>query len=337
MNFGYVFDEGFTVPAAVSIYSLLYNNRHMDEIKLYILDDGIEEESRKKLTRMVKKFKREIVFVDVKDANKKLSETTKYNWNGRYSTYLRLMLNSLLPGNDEVIIMIDGDTIVNGRYEYFESLDLDGYLCAMALESGPNIYHKMSGLGNHEFYNGGLIAIDLKKWREEKAEEQILNYLTNVRDKNMLTDEDVLSNLFKGKIKRIPIENNFLTPYYLYASKFYYWYFGWNKLAKKGVFYTLDEMKAARKKAVMYHCIDTYANRPWFSNNVHPYTKLFDKYLAKTPWKDYEKKERKMSFLMKLEYNLRKYLPRPLSKFMYAFAYRLYYGIGAKIYYKDYK
>ena len=335
MNFGYVFDEGFTVPAAVSMFSLMHNNKHIDEIRFYILDDGIAEDSKKKLIKMVKHFNREIIFVDIKEVKKLLSETTPFNWNGSYSTYLRLMLATLLPDCEDVVIMIDGDTIINGKLDYFNHLELNGNPCAMSLESIPENYHRTSGLGDYELYNGGLIAIDVKQWREQKVEEKIIDYLINVRGKNFLTDEDVLSGLFKNQITRIPPEMNFLTPFYIYDSKFYYRMLGWKKLADKGIFYTFDEIKAAREKVVMYHCIDTFTNRPWFSNNVHPYTKLFDKYLAHTPWKDYEKKEKKMSFVEKTEYNLRRLLPKPLSKLEYAVAYKLYYGIGAKRYYKN--
>ena len=70
MNVGYVFDEGFAAPAAVSIYSLMYNNRHLKEICFYILDDGIAEESKKRLCWMVSQFHRNIRFIDVQIVKK---------------------------------------------------------------------------------------------------------------------------------------------------------------------------------------------------------------------------------------------------------------------------
>ena len=334
MNIGYVFDEGFTIPAAVSMYSIMYNNRHMRDIRFYILDDGIHEKSRKKLEQMVHHFKREIVFIDVSSVKKRLSETTTYNWNGSYSTYIRLMLNSLIPEDVDRITMIDGDTVIEGKLDYLAALDMEDCALAMALESAPESYHRYSGLGNHDLYNGGLLVVDLKKWKECDAEGKILSFLTNVREKNMLTDEDVLSAVFKGKVKRIPPRFNYLTQYYLYASKFYYRLFGWDKLNSEGAFYSLEELRDARKNTVMYHCIDTFTNRPWFSNNIHPYKLLYEKYYSRTPWRNTIKPKRKMNLLTSMEYHLRKVLPKNLSRLTYAVSVKLYYGIGAKKYYR---
>lgn len=334
MIFGYVFDEGFTVPAAVSIYSLLYNNKHINDIEIVILDDGILQESKNKLKQIANKFNRKMSFVDVDNVKKTLSKTTKYNWNGSYSTYIRLMLNSLLPGCEDIIIMIDGDTIVNGKVDELINIDLQGKLCAMALEAMPYKYHIHSDLGMNKLINGGLLVIDLKKWKEEEAENKILHFLSQVREKNMLTDEDVLSAVFKDKITTIPPRFNYLVQYYLYSSKFYYKFFGWDRLNDNGVFYSLDELQKARDNAIIYHCIDTFTNRPWQKNNIHPYSKMFDKYLAHTPWKDYKKQTRKMSLKQSVEMLLRRFLPSKLSRFLYACAVNYTYGISAKKYYE---
>lgn len=335
MNFGYVFDENFTLPAGVSIYSLLVNNKNIENINLYILDDGISFESKKILKKMVNAFHRRITFVDVKKVKDILSETTPYNWNGSYSTYIRLMLNTLFPDRDDTIIMIDADTIINGSMEHLlDEVDPQS-VCSMALEAMPAIYHKYSGLGESELYNGGLIAVNLKRWREENAEDQIVNFLSNVRTKNMLTDEDVISTLFKGKISRISAKYNFLAQYYLYSSDWYYHFFGWDDLSEKGIFYPLNEMQSARENVVMYHCIDTFTNRPWFDNNIHPYKKLFEQYRAHTPWKNMKLPVRKMKPLTKAEYVFRKILPKNMSRLLYAVAVKLYYGIGAKKYYRS--
>lgn len=334
MRIGYIFDEGFTFPAFVSIYSLLVNNRHLNDLKFTIFDDGINEESKIKLNTMISEFDSEVEYIDVKLVRDKLAQITSFNWNGSYSTYIRLMLNSLLPNCDDTIIMIDADTIIDGKIDELINIDLEDKVCAMALDAIPLKYHKYSRLGMNELINGGLLVIDLKKWRTEKAEKKILYFLSNLRSKNMLTDEDVLSLIFKNKIKRIPPHLNYLTQYYLFSNKFYYHFFGWDRLYQAGVFYSLSELYNSNSNAIIYHCIDTYTNRPWFKNNIHPYTYLFDKYLLQSPLNSYSKSVRKMKISNSIEYYLRKILPNKQSKFMYAVALKLYYGIGAKWFYK---
>ncbi len=334
MNIGYVFDDGFVLPAGVSIFSLLENNRHIDDIKIYILDDGISSGNKLKLDTMVKEFDREVVFISVDQVKEKLSKITKYNWNGSYSTYIRLMLNSLFPDCNDKIMMIDADTIVVGKIDELNDYDLEGKPCAMALEAMPISYYIHSGLGMNKLINGGLIIVDLKKWREADAEEKIINFLTNVREKNMLTDEDVLSTLFKDDFSVIRPRNNCLVQYSFYAKQFYYKFFGWDKLHDNNAFYSLEELVDARENPVILHCIDSHTNRPWHKNNNHPYTKAFDEYLAKTPWKNIDKKIKPMGLVSKIEYFLRGVLPKVLSDFYYAVVLRIYYGVGAKRYYK---
>ncbi len=332
-NIGYVFDEGFAVPAAVSIYSLLYNNRHIKDICLYILDDGIAAESRKKIEKIAQDFERRITFIDVSEIKNILSATTKFNWNGSYATYIRLMLNHIFPEMSGRLLMIDGDTIINGRIDYLASYDMKGNVLAAAHEAITYRYRISSGLGCSQLVNGGLLLFDLDKWKSMDMDTRIIDYLQNVRQKNMLTDEDVLSVLLKGKTELIDARFNFLSQYYVFNSRFYYKFFGWDRLNRNGAFYSYDELQMARHKPVILHCIDTFTNRPWHKNNIHPYTKLFDRYLSRTPWKGYTKPERKMAFLQTVEYTLRKYLPKRLSVFMAACGIFLYYGIGAKMYY----
>lgn len=335
MKIGYIIDDGFSIPCGVSIYSLLYNNQHLDNIEIFILDDGISDLNKERLISISDQFNRKLDFINVRNVKSILADTTSYNWHGSYSTYIRLMLNSLFPDLKETIMMIDADTIIDGRIDELYSFDLKGNPCAMALEAMPVAYYKHSGLGLNELINGGLLIIDLEKWKEFDVENKIIDYLLNVRSKNMLTDEDVLSAVLKGKITRIPLYLNYLTQYYWYTSKFYYKFFGWNKLLDVDAFYSLSEMIEAKDKVTIYHCIDGFTNRPWHSNNIHPYTNLYDKYLQKTPWHNEEKQLRLNSFTSKTEIFIRKILPNALSNFYYACAVRLYYGIRAKIYYRN--
>lgn len=335
MKIGYIIDEGFSVPCGVSIYSLLSNNQHLERIDIFILDDGITDSSKEKLSIIANQFKRNLEFIDVKKVKNFLSGTTTYNWHGSYSTYIRLMLNTLFPDSEETIVMIDADTIIDGKIDELYHFDLKGNPCAMALEAMPLSYYKHSGLGYNELINGGLIIVDLKKWKELDVENRIIDFLKSVREKNMLTDEDVLSYVLKGKITRIPLYLNYLTQYYWFTSKFYYRFFGWDKLFDAKSFYSLAEMYEAKNKAVIYHCIDGFTNRPWHRNNIHPYTSIYDNYLQRTPWKDEGKIVKINSFTTKIEIFLRKILPKTLSDFYYGIAVRLYYGIRAKRYYKN--
>lgn len=333
MLFCYVFDEKFTVPASVSIYSLLYNNKTIDEIEIIVLDDGITKKSKNILTVMVKQFKRTISFVDVESIKDIIANYTSRDWNGSYAPYIKLMLNTLLPDREEVIYFLDADTIINKSIASLQKIDLKDNPCAMALEAMPIDYYFYSKLGYHELINAGLLVIDLKEWKKHNIEKKVLYFLKNVREKNMLPEEDILSRILKNKITRLAPNYNYLAQYTFHTSKFYYRFFGWDKLFENGAYYSLEELKYAQKNVIVYHCIDMFTNRPWHSNNNHPYTKLFDKYLKMTPFKDYKKEKRKMKLSNALEYSVCRIVPEFLHGFIYAIAVKVYYGVGAKRFY----
>lgn len=48
---------------------------------------------------------------------------------------------------------------------------------------------------------------------------------------------------------------------------------------------------------------------PWHKDNMHPFNDLFDKYLAISPWADYEKEPSGIAWVFKVEKLMYKYLP----------------------------
>jgi len=67
MNILYGANENYVRYLAASLISLLENNRDFESIKIFILSFGISKESKEKLTRQVKDYDREIVFLELSD------------------------------------------------------------------------------------------------------------------------------------------------------------------------------------------------------------------------------------------------------------------------------
>lgn len=331
MNIGYVFDENFACCAAVSMTSLMINISVDTKVHFHVFDDGITEESRNNIVQLVNKYKCEVSFYDVNQIVNYLKKLDVHPWRGRYSAYIKLMIEKFLPLDVERFILIDADTIVDGDVSKLETMDLQGHPCAMAFEGVHADYRKISGVGDAALYNTGVIIYDLSVWRKKKVEQRFVEHLKNVSAHYMLPEEDPISIVLKDDIAKLHPKYNFIVQFYLYGTSKYFKRFKWNKMGKN--FYALNEVQEAKADVRIYHCIDTFTNRPWNKNNIHPYTELYDKYLNKTPWSAIEKKELKMSLVQKVEYLLRKYLPHRLSIYMYFCAAYLFYTVGAKKFY----
>lgn len=333
MYIAYVFDENFAACAAVSMVSLLENNKKANGVHFFIFDDGIAEESRKKLCALCDSYKADIVFIDAKPICERMAKFNVQPWRGRYSAYIKLMLSSFLPLEVERLIVLDADTIVVGDIGELCTMDLEGHPCAMALEGIDGRYRFLSGVGNSELYNTGVIVYDLPGWRRKEVEKRFVDHLTTVRSRYMLPEEDAISIVLKGDVKRLAPQFNFITQFQAYATERYFKRFHWDRMGE--CFYKLEEVQKARKDVRIYHCIDMFTGRPWYAENVHPYTKYYDQFLSMTPWRNIPKHNQKVSYLVRLEYLIKKYSPQPLSDYFYSVAARWVYTTKAKKYYKS--
>lgn len=332
MNIGYVFDDNYVICGAVSIYSLMYNNKDIDEINFYIFDGGISDKNKKSLTKMVNEYERNIRFIDVNNITDMLEKMEVEPWNGSYTAYIKLMVSNFVPDNINRFIVIDADTIIDGSIKELDYMDLEGHPCAMGLEGIYSNYKKYAGIGNHEHFNTGVIVYDFNTWRKKHIEEKFILHLKNVFGKYMLPEEDPISIILRNDVKRLNPKYNYLTQFEIFATEKYFKRFGWNDSGKN--FYSLNEFTQIHDEIVIYHCIDTFTNRPWDYNNCHPFSGKYDFYFKMISSITLRKKKKKMTFLKNIEYFLRLKLPQKVSIYFYYFAVITVYGIKAKIYYK---
>ena len=71
-------------------------------------------------------------------------------------------------------------------------------------------------------------------------------------------------------------------------------------------------MLDAEASPVIYHTYRFLGEFPWHKGNLHPNTKLFDKYLLESEQHNYIKKISKVTLLFKIEKILYKVLPHTL-------------------------
>lgn len=333
MNIGYIFDENYIICGAVSIFSLMYNNKDAYEINIFIFDGGITDKSKNQLSQMVEEYGRTIKFIDVNNVIQMLREMDVEPWNGSYTAYVKLMLSNFVPTDINRFIVIDADTVIDGSIEELDRMSLNGHPCAMGLEGIYSRYKKYAGIGNNEHFNTGVIVYDFSVWREKQIEQKLIYHLKNVFGRYMLPEEDPISIILRNDVERLNPKYNYLAQFEIFATEKYFKRFEWKDAGDK--FYSLEDFKNICNDVVIYHCIDTFTNRPWDENNCHPFSKKYDFYFNKLTTVKLKKKKKKMSFSKIVEYYLRLKLPQRFSVYLYYFAAKSVYGIKAKIYYRN--
>ena len=61
----YLTDNNYATFAGVSITSLFMNNKNIDKITVYLIDDNISDENKKLFCQLAHDFNREIIFLDL--------------------------------------------------------------------------------------------------------------------------------------------------------------------------------------------------------------------------------------------------------------------------------
>lgn len=303
MNIIYQFNEKYAPYAGVSITSLFANNLDVVDINVYVLTEGLTEDSKSKLEGLAKRYNRKIIFPDTNHLLKEFKNIGMLPYRGTYSVYLRLFFSSFIDSCERVIYL-DADTIVVGSLKHLEDFDLCGKCIGMVLESIREDYKTLIGLGeNCDYYNSGMILFDVNRWIEQNYEERIINHAKSVRS-SYIGDQDFINIVCENDIYRLPLEYNFQPIHMRYSVSDYFKVYGENG------YYQSFEILNARERPIIYHCYRWLGEFPWNDKSLHPFEEVFDEYLLQSPWYDYKKTKARIGILIFMERILYCILPK---------------------------
>lgn len=276
LNVAYSFDDGYAQHAAVSIISLLENNRDIEEITIHIITNSLSKENVSRIEQIVRQYERTIHYIDLHKLTDRLKIETKFN----RSAYGRIFLDSL--SGIERILYIDSDTVINGSLKDLMVLDLNNTLVAGVQDTVNPYYILNIGLNHNARYinDGGIIVMNLTLWREKNITEKCMDFIYRFNGCPPHNDQGTINAVCNGHIKILPANYNVMPPMFCFSTKQIL------ELFKMKRYYSQADIDNAVKKPIVIHYTDEFFNRPWFSNCTHPLKKLYLEYLSLTPWKD---------------------------------------------------
>lgn len=129
-----------------------------------------------------------------------------------------------------------------------------------------------------DYYNSGVLLMDLKSWRERDCENRVISYYTKNTENIIAGDQDAINGAFKGEIKSV-------APKYNYGSyNMYYPYRMLKKLSGEAPYVSKEVYEDSKSPPAIIHYLGE--ERPWRKGNTHPYAKYYKYYLSLTDWKD---------------------------------------------------
>lgn len=284
MDFLYASDENYIRHAAVSMMSLMDSNRNASAINIHLLSMGISEESRERLQQLAESNGRKIFFYELGDIRRWFD----FDFDSRgfaSSALARLFMARVLPENIDRILYLDCDTVVLEDLSPLFRLDMSAYDLGMVAEPTVNKGRRRQlGMRDDQpYYNSGVLLVNLRKWRMDKTEAAILDYYRAMGGNLVAPDQDAINGAVPDRILQ-------LQPRYNYGSvQIYYPWKTQRNMSAPTPFMSEKEYRQGTEKPAIVHFLGE--ERPWRAGNQHPYTPVYDRYLAQTPWKDTPKDE----------------------------------------------
>lgn len=329
INVVYAADEHYAALAGVSMLSLFENNKRCSRLDVYILADNIGDGNKSKLYEIGRNYNRDVHLIDTADYIKDLQERGINGYDnaaGGYTAYARLLIPDLITDKSR-IIYFDCDTLVVGDIIDLSRIDMQGKPIGLAYDCCQNKYKKFISINeNEEYFNTGVMILDLDQWKKKKCIERIIDHISHVRSEYPLVDQDFINVVLHEDIYRLNMKYNYLSQYFLYPHS------GLKKVydLNDSYFYTKDEYADSSQAVVLHFCGQTFI-RPWFINSKHPVKKIYDYYYNLSPWKSEAQKTCRWLLQYRIQYLLWKYSPTSLSVLCGKVMQRLFIKLNYKV------
>lgn len=305
MNVVYSSSDLYSELCGISIVSLFENNKDIDDIIVYIIDNNISDKNKKRLLNTSKKYDRKIIFVYTIDIEK-ITKTNIYVGRWNIGTFFRLYLSSIIPQDVDKIIYIDCDMIIRHSLKEIYNMDMDKYLVAGVDDCRSDLYRKEIGCRPGTIYiNNGFMLINLKKWREEHVENKFSDFITSRKGDLTYMDQAPMNGVLVPENKIFELK-----PIYNAQRIFFdFTYKQLLKLRKPKHHLSLNEYNAAISDPVVVHFTPTFitGTRPWQIKDNHKFRNEYLYYKEISEWKneplrkdDRKKRKKIMTIICKL-------------------------------------
>ena len=285
LNVVFASDNNYVSFLGVAITSLIKNNQNdFDNINIYILDDGITSENKKRLEALITNPNHVLNFIktkNLKDLGVNMVGLDRNLNMDSFTTYSRLFIANLLPEDIDKVIYLDCDALIVDSFKELWNMNIDEYYCGAVLDGINTAIKNRLGFKLEDTYiNAGFLLINLKKWRENNVEEKFIKFMAENQNRFYQHDQGILNNVFKDQFLILNPKYNlqiyFQTLDYDLAKKY---------TGMKGEYYSKEIVNQAKENPTFLHFCGPNYDRPWY-NKDHPYRELYKQYCEIAGFKD---------------------------------------------------
>ncbi len=282
------FDTNYVQHAGVMLCSLFENHPDAD-FCVYLLHREVGQQALDTLYQLIEGYQQTAHFCDVM-----LHHTDTFVVSGHITlaAYLRVFIPTYIDESVSKIIYLDADIIINDRIEPLWNTDIEAYAIAAVENVVPDIKTVLSESKHQDYFNDGVMLMNLRRWRSEDIMQQTLSFIRENPEKIVYHDQDALNVVLNEKW--LPLHPKYNMQGALFMDEF---------TAFRG---NPSDLREAIDHPVIIHYSTPL--KPWHYLSFHPYTATYFKYLALTPWQDYRPTDK--STVRVIKKTVRPYLRR---------------------------
>jgi len=198
-------DQGYVSQLCVLLTSIYLNNPG-ERFELYLLHHQLSDECCARIMRCCVQYGFAFYPICVEDRLFCGAPSS-----GRYprEMYYRLLAPQLLPGHVRRVLYLDPDILVINPLRPLWDIDLQGRLFAAAAHTGKtelaNSVNRIRLKTDHNYYNSGVLLMDLAAGRTEIVPEELFRYISEHESELLLPDQDILNVLYGRYI--LPVDD----------------------------------------------------------------------------------------------------------------------------------
>lgn len=216
VNIFYACDDRYVPFLTVSLVSLTENASNSSEYSITVLHSGLSDASLKSISKFEKENIK-IAFCDVSDKLKSIADQLELRDYYTLSIYYRIFIPRLFPHLQKAVYL-DADTVLLKDAALLFETDITGFLAAAvpdAVVASEDIFIRYAnegvGVPYREYFNSGVMVMNLKKMREEDLQGTFIRMLKSYHFNTICPDQDYLNVICRGKVKYLGSEWNRMT------------------------------------------------------------------------------------------------------------------------------
>lgn len=272
MNIVCCSDNNYLKHTLVMLVSLIENNPG-ESIDIHLIGTELSEAGKQKAYDTINSYHQTIHFYEFNIHELDDMPRGNHDYISK-ATWCRLFIQDILPASIEKVLYLDSDIVIVGNLQDLWNTYIEGkYLAAASDEVNrcPEYYGRFGFPMDYNYFNAGVLLINLKEWRKADVKSQMLNFISNPHPILDNADQDVLNVICHSNIVELKLRYNLQDA--IVRRKVVH--------IRPIVEQTIDT-EISNARIIHFSCY----KKPWTNRCIHPMRKAYSYYLSKTAWKD---------------------------------------------------